>query len=93
MQKIFLAQLNTENNTIKIEEDLDCSPSLSKTGTVEDVSWLMTAHYIDDLDEIKIRHLKTFHLRQTLIKDEKSLEIPDQYPRFFDVDDLVSYFI
>lgn len=63
-------------------------------GTDDDVLWLKTAHYIKDFDEIVERHTKTYHLRKKLIETGKSAEIPEQYPRYFDVDGLVSsYYI
>lgn len=67
-----------------------CLPNVDETGTLDDVNWLLSAHYIHDLQEIKVRHEKTFHLRQSLIKTGNSSEIPIKYPRFFDVDVLVS---
>lgn len=89
VQTAFLDKLNSQVRPPLVADSQQLT--LNRKGTIDDVNWLLTAHYITDLDEIIVRHNATFHLRQDLIKAGHSIEIPVKYPRFFDVDDLVDY--
>lgn len=90
VQTAFLDKINS--NALPTQVSDNQKPTWNTTGTLDDVDWLVTAHYINDLDEIINRHQATFHLRQQLIKAGQSIEIPAKYPRFFDVDCLVGFF-
>lgn len=89
IQKAFIGQINLQSTISEPEISEPSTPE--ETGTIDDVNWLINAHYIHDIDEIKIRHDKTFNIRQNLMKSGKSVQISEQFPRFFDVDDLVGY--
>lgn len=89
-QNAFVEQVNAQSNLKQVNKH---QISVDDSGTIDDVNWLESAHYIEYVDEIRVRHNKTFHIRQSMIKAGKSVQIPIQFPRFFDVDDLVRFSI
>lgn len=74
-------QLVDANNKIAVVR-----PEELSSGCEEDVVWLSTADVKTDLPEILLRHKKTFELRRKL----DQIQILEKFPRFFDIQGLVS---